>query len=444
MAEVPRVPGPSFLHTAGWWLTPLPFLDALARRYGDIFVFRVANYRDIVMVRSPELVRQVFTSDPDVLRAGEANEILRPLLGDSSMLLLDGVEHQRQRRLLTPPFMGERMNVYARVMHRSTLAAMRSFPVGRPFSLHPAMQAATLDVILSAVFGLDADQADPRFRAMLIELFQKQPPFILLLLMASKINLPLSPHRQFMSRVAALDRVIYRLIEERRKRGDVAERSDILSLLLAARDEDGQPMTDRELRDELVTLVAAGHETTATSLAWAFQRLLLEPAILERAVAEVETVSPGDNPAAFTKLEYLDAVVKEVLRLRPILPIVARMTHAPYDIGGYTVGPGSIIAPCIYLAHRRAETYPEPERFHPDRWLGRKVDPYAWLPFGGGARRCIGMGFALYEMKIILATVLQRAKLRGTSRRPERAVRRGITLAPSAGAQAVLTRPIAA
>jgi cytochrome P450 len=441
MALPPGPPWPAFVQTMHWWRRPLELLDECARRYGDVFTLRMTGLGDFVVVSTPEHIKQVFTGDPEVMHAAQANEILRPAVGSKSLFLLDGAAHQRARRLLTPPLMGERMAVYAETMHRSTLAAMRSFPVGRPFSIHPSMKAITLEVILHTVFGLDErdglDVGVPGFTAMLTKVF-RAPPGFLLLLPTLRLDLPLSPYRAFLRSKVEVDRAIYRLIERRRSRGDLAERKDILSLLLCARDEAGEPMTDEEVHDELITMVAAGHETTATALAWTFERLVAEPSVLEKAQREAQA-AVSEGPAALAKLEYIDAVIKETLRFRPVVPLVSRFVRTPYEIAGYTLPAGSAPSPCSYLAQRRPESYPEPERFLPERWIGKKVDPYAWLPFGGGFRRCIGMGFALYEMKIVVATVLSRARLRPGSPVPERPVRRLITMFPSEAGNVMLT-----
>ncbi len=470
MTLPPGPRSPAVVQTAQWWLRPLELLDGCARRYGDPFTLRFTSLGDIVVVSAPDLIRRVFTGDPEVLHAGQANEILLPVVGRYSVLLLDGKEHLRQRRLLTPPFVGERMAVYADIIEKSTLAAVRGFPVGRPFSLHPAMQAITLDVILHAIFGLDDGPTLRRFSGLLVDLFS-DPPSFLLLLPALRIDVPLSPYRRFLRARGVVDRALYQLIAERRRAADLGTRKDILSLLLAARDEAGQPMSDEEVHDELLTMMIAGHETTATAVAWTFERLLSEPDVLARAVAEVEAVlghgsiagglappapTPSVDsrppprsgepissryPATLPRLEYLDAIVKETLRLRPIIPVVGRVLSAPFTLAGHTLPAGTAVWPCVHLAQRRPDIYPEPERFWPERWLGARVDPYAWLPFGGGVRRCIGMGFALYEMKVILATILARARLRAASPVPERAVRRAITLIPAGGAQVVMSEP---
>jgi cytochrome P450 len=437
----PGLRRPPIVQLLQWTAGPLPFMDECAQRFGDLFTVRFTGLGTVVFVSSPELVKQVFTGDPRVLHAGEANEILRPVVGSSSVLLLDDAAHLRQRRLLSPPFHGERMASYAEQMRDIAAASVAKWPVGRPFPIYPAMQAITLDVILRAVFGL-AEGAQMHALAPKLVAFFHPPPALMIFLPQLQRDVALNPYRSFYRLREDLHRDIRAIVSERRRAPDLATRTDILSLLLAARDEDGNPMTDDEVRDELMTMIVAGHETSATSLAWIFERVLAQPEIRAKVDAELRAVV-GDGrvePAMLPRLEYLDAVVKETMRLRPIIPLVVRRLAAPFTLGEYTLPKGVAVAPCIYLAHLRPESYPDPRRFSPDRWLGdRKPDPYAYFPFGGGIRRCIGMAFALYEMKIILATVLSRAALR-LDGGPEAIVRRGITLVPKKGTRVVMDR----
>jgi cytochrome P450 len=432
---------PAVVQVAQWAGNPLPFLDECASRFGDMFTLRFAGLGTIVFVTSPELNKQVFTGDPKVLHAGKANVILRPLVGSTSVLVLDEGPHLRQRRLLLPPFHGERMASYAALMRDITEANVAAWPVGRPFAIYPSLQTITLDVILRAVFGLAEGAQMKDLAAKLVALFEA-PPAILIFVPQLQRDVPLSPYRRFLRLRAVVYRDIQAIVDARRKATDLAARTDILSLLLAARDEDGQPMTDEEVRDELMTMIAAGHETTASSTAWIFERILSLPDVAAKVDAELREVTGGARlePSMLPRLSYLDAVIKETLRLRPILPVVVRNLAAPFAIGGRVLPAGVAVAPCIYLTHRRPDLYPDPERFSPERFLGdRKIDPYAWLPFGGGIRRCIGMAFALAEMKIILATVLGRARLRLPGG-AERVVRRGITLVPASGTRVVMDR----
>ncbi len=421
---MPLPPGPrqpAVVQLLQFTFRPLPFLEECRARYGDPFTLRVAGLGTYVSLTAPEWIKEVFTGDSDVLHSGEANAMLEPVVGPNSVLLLDGPRHLRRRRLLLPPLHGERMSAYTALMAEITAAELERMPVGTPFSLHPHMQSITLKVILRAVFGLDEGaQMDELER--LIVAFLEPPPAIATFLPVKVLDFPFSPYRTFMRRRKA---VVAELLEIVRARRDAADpsRTDILSLLLSARDEEGQPMTEAELLDELMTMLLAGHETTATALSWAFACILQHPEVGQR----LQAGSP----------EYLDAVIKESMRLRPILPDVVRKLKAPMKIAGYEIPAGVNLMPTIYLAHRNPQKYPEPEQFRPERFLGVKVDPYAWLPFGGGIRRCLGMAFALTEMKIVIAETLRRARFTLDSKQI-RVVRRTITLAPSGGTRVVL------
>ncbi len=413
---------------AQWVARPLELLDSYKRRFGSVFTMTAPRDGQFVIVADPELVKQIFKAPTDVLLAGVGNAtILEPMFGKHSLLTLDGDEHLRQRRLLSPAFHGERMQLYAKVMREITEASIASWPVDTPFALHPYMQSITLDVILKTVFGIDASERGAHLRKVLIDLLDViMNPWLLIPGM-----LGIDPFKYSWLRLTKLKRAVddelYRLIVEARR--STTTGTDVLSMMLAARDEDGNAMTDVELRDELVTLLLAGHETTATSLAWTFDRLLAHPDVLARLKSEL----------AAGRDEYLDAVIRETLRVRPIVPLVGRYVAKPYQLGRWTLPPGVRVAPSIYLLGRRAEAYPEPERFMPERWLGVKPDPYTWLPFGGGTRRCIGMAFAQFEMRIVLSTIVPRVQLARVDG-DARVVRRGVTLAPSGGTRVIATR----
>jgi cytochrome P450 len=437
-------PGPSspafvqFLADAFW---PTRFLERCARRHGDPFTIRFPWTPDLVFFSHPDAIRDIFTADPDTLRAGEANVDLAPLLGEHSLLLLDGARHLRERRLMLPPFHGERMQAYGRIMREATYRSVDAWPLGRPFPIHPRMQGITLDVILRAVFGVEEATRQERLRAALTRLigFVTSPAAVFLFIPSLQRDLgPLSPWGRFARLGRAVDEIIHAEIARRRAEG-TAGRADVLSMLLDARDEDGRPMTDVELRDEMITLLLAGHETTATSLAWAFHRVLGRPDVLATLRAELaRVVGAGPvEPEHVNALEYLDAVVKETARLNPVVPNVGRRLHAPTRIGGHLLPAGAVAAPCMYLTHRRADVWPEPERFDPERFVGARPSPYAFFPFGGGVRRCIGAAFATYEMKVVLAQVLSRVELRAAPGSRVRLVRRTVTFAPSGGVPVV-------
>jgi len=442
MSLPPGPRGPTFLQTLGYTYWTFPFFERCARRYGDPFTLRMPGFGAFVMIAAPELIKQVFTGDPEQLHAGKANAMLEPVVGRNSVLLLDGKEHLRQRRLLLPPLHGERMQAYAGLMAQIAAAEVERMPIGERFAIHRHMQAITLQVILRAVFGLDEGAQMDELAALLVE-FTKPPPSLLVFVPPSFQkygDFPLSPYRAFLRRREKVDRALRQILREKMAAPDPS-RTDILQLLLAARDEEGRAMTEDELRDELVTMLVAGHETTATALSWVFAFVLSNPEVAARLQEEVEGARNGDGTPDVGKLtsnEYLDAVIKEAMRLRPILPDVVRRVEKPMTVAGYELPVGTMLTPCIHLAHRRAESWPEPARFKPERFLGVKVDPYTWFPFGGGIRRCLGMAFALYEMKIVVGVTLLGARLRLATGDPLKVVRRSITLAPAGGTPVVI------
>jgi cytochrome P450 len=413
---------------------PLDFLSGLRRRYGDIFTVRFPFFGKIVYVASPELVKEVFTGSPAVFHAGEANAtVLEPALGPSSVLTLDDEPHMQQRKLLLPPFHGERVRRYGEVIREATRREMDTWPVGETFSLRPSTQRITLAVILRAVFGIE-DEARIDRATKLIDVFSDRVTMITKFPNLRRDLGPGSPWRRFLKSRAELDEFLYEEIALRRTEAASEERDDVLSLLLAARHDDGSPMSDEELRDELLTVVGAGHETTATALAWAMERLLRAPAVLERLR---DSIAAGED-------EYLEATVKETLRARPVIIDVARKLAAPATVGGYELPAGSFVLPAIAALHYREDIFPEPREFRPERFLEGRADNYAWIPFGGGIRRCIGAAFAEYEMRIVLREIVGRAQLSVPHTEPEKVRIRNITLAPAKGTRVRLERPLAA
>ncbi len=421
------------LQTAGFIFIPIRWIEANRRRYGDMVTFSTAFDSGFVMVFEPDLIKQVFQASPDQLRAGEANAVLEPVLGRRSVLLLDGAEHLRQRKLMLPPFHGRRLKTYEQVMERAADEAIDGWPIGEPFTLIGSMQSLTLDVIMTTIFGVAEgerrDELKRRVRATIDPVGRRVGGFLLMILRQRFGDR--GAMREFEERKLAMDALIYEEIAARRDAPDLEERDDVLSLLLLARDEDGQPLSDGELRDELVTLLVAGHETTATGLAWTFDLLLHHPAVLARL---------RDDVAAGGE-EYLDAVVKESLRVRPVVPGIGRVVRGePFELGGYTIPPGTEINPSIAVTHRRADRYPAPRDFRPERFLGPDPpDTYTWIPFGGGTRRCLGASFALQEMRVVTRRILARAELVAEDSRPERMLRRGITQVPRNGVR--VTQP---
>jgi cytochrome P450 len=379
-------------------------------------------------VSDPKLVTQIFKGDPEQMHAGEANEILEPVAGPRSVLLLDDDEHMRMRKLLMPPFHGERIQRYGDLIAEETRREIEGWPLGRPFPIRASTQTITLNVILRAVFGIEEPRRLEELRRILPALLDISP---VLAFTKLRIDLgPRSPWGRFLRSRARVDEIIYEEIERRRERADENGGFEIISLLLAARDDDGRPLTDQELRDELLTVLLAGHETTATALSWAFERLLRHPDKLERLRREI---AAGDDT-------YLDAVCKETLRVRPVVMDIARRLTRPLELGGYTLPAGTAVLSAIAAIHFAPDVYDDPQAFRPERFLEGQPEPNAWIPFGGGVRRCIGAPFAQFEMKVVLKTILERAELRAPSPEPERVKFRGITLVPEKGGEVVLVR----
>jgi cytochrome P450 family 135 len=410
------------VQTAIWSRQARRMLYACQDRYGDVFTIRLAYEGTWVMLADPEAVKQVFTGDPKVFHAGEGNQILGTVLGENSILVLDEKPHMSQRKLLLPPFHGERMQAYGETMGAIAAAEIDGWPTGTPYALRPRLQALTLEVILRTVFGVDKSEVGKlaELREALREFLDltTNPQLLLPVLLIGPDRV--RRLRAFRRRIERVDELIYREIAARRRAGDLEERDDVLSLLVAARHEDGSPMSDVEMRDELLTLLVAGHETTATALSWAVERLCRHPAKLNRLREEVEAGSD----------EYLTATIQETLRLRPVISIVLRRLTEPVEIGGYELPAGVSVAPSIYLMHRNPEIYPNPEAFEPERFLENPPGTYTWIPFGGGVRRCLGAAFAQFEMAVVLRELVKRYEIRPANPRPERIFRRAITETP--------------
>ena len=423
----PRLP--RIAQTAIWFRHAQWLLSECAARFGETFTLRILHEGTWVMLSNPEHVKQVFTGDPRVFHAGEGNRILLPVLGENSVLLLDEAPHMEQRKLLLPAFHGKRMQGYEALMREVAAEEINRWPHGEPHRLRPRMQALTLEIILRTVFGLEQGARLERLRGELrhlLDLLSSPRMFIFPLLLGPERIAGTGPFRGLMAEV---DRLIYEQIEERRRVLEGQQRDDILSLLLEAeRESDGSVMSDRELRDELLTLLVAGHETTANALAWAVERLIRHPDKLERLADEV----------AAGETLYLDAVVTETLRLRPVISLVARRLVEPVQIGEWRLPAGITVTPAIYLVHRRPEVYPDPESFHPERFLENPPGTYTWIPFGGGVRRCLGAAFAQFEMAVVLRELVGRTRLRPVRPQAEPVLRRAITETPRRDAEVIL------
>jgi cytochrome P450 len=427
--DLPGSRAPAVVNGVAYALDPIGYIRWCSRRYGAVSSPRFPGFGLIVSIADPELVRQVFTGSPSIFHAGESSApVLEPTVGANSLLTLDEAPHMRQRKLLLEPFHGENVRRWEGTIRSVAEQDVASWPVGRRFALHEHTREITLEVILRAVFGVREQARFERARALVKEFANRAHPISMFPFARRDLG-PLSPWVRFKRAREALDAFLYEEIERRRAEPDVAERDDVLSLLLCATDDAGEPMSRQELRDELVTVLGAGHETTATAVAWAFERLLRTPRVLDRVT---QSLADGD--------EYLDATIKETLRMRPVVTDVGRKLTREIELGGHRIPAGALVMPAIAAIHFRADLYPEPDEFRPERFLQRTPDPYTWIPFGGGVRRCIGASFAQFEMRAIIRTILERAQLRAATTRPERSKLRNVTAAPAHGCRVVLER----
>ncbi len=413
---------PAALNMARLVERPLESLIGWRESYGDAVTVRLPVFGLGVYISDPDAIRGMLTGDQSDLHAGEANEPLSPVLGNKSVLILDGREHLRQRKLLLPPFQGSAIQSFRTVIHDVAEAEVDRWRVGESFVMRERMRALTFEVIARAVFGVTERERIERLRQALVSLIDMQTIF----LMPSALRRDLgrfSPWGQFQRRLKAADALIYEEITRRREQSDREDRTDVLSLLLRARDEDGGEMSDAELRDELMTMLLAGHETTATALAFAFDLLMREPRVLSRLRDEL---TGGDDT-------YLDAAVSESLRLRPVIDANERTLTKPRTIAGWDLPAGIRVYPAIVVVHLREDLYPRPHEFRPERFIEEEATSYSWLPFGGGIRRCIGAALAQAEMAEVIRTVVSRVDLDPIRDKREPVVMRGITLVPRHG-----------
>ncbi len=432
-SRLPPGPGtPSLLQLAAFLYEPRPFLEGARAAHGDIITLRLPSMFTLIQVNQPEHVKAIFRLPSDVAHAGEANAVLEPFLGPHSLLMLDGERHLRHRRLMLPPFRGERMRAYGDAMQSLTEESMARWPVGRTFALQDHTQQITLDVIIRTVFGL-GDEATALRASLQKTLSLLDDPMYVVRFAQHDLG-PWSPWGKYLRLRATIQRELLGFIRARREATDLDERSDILSMLLLATDETGAPLSDDEVHDELITMLIAGHETTATALSWTFHRLTQHPQILAKVFDEVDVTS-AEDAGERTAHPYLDAVIKETLRIHPVIPGIGRVLQEPMELAGYTLPKGSTLACSILLAHFNERVWPEPDRFDPTRFLpggaATKPTAYTYFPFGGGTRRCIGEAFALFEMRIVLATVLRKLRPVAAPGVTIRTARRNITLSPS-------------
>jgi cytochrome P450 len=427
VAHLPPGPrSPRSVQTLAWWTRSIPLFERCRARYGKRFTLHLLQTPPGVHLSDPDEIKEVFTAPADVLHPGEGARILEPVVGANSVILLDEGAHLSQRKLMLPAFHGERMAALTGLLEEVTEREVASWPLDTPVELHPRLQALTLEVILRAVFGLDPGSRLESLRdafGFILE-FGNHPASMFPLLQRGE------RWKEYVRSRAAIDALLFELIDERRADPSAEERDDVLAMLLAARHEDGSQMCEQELRDELMTLLVAGHETTASELAWAFERLARAPDALASLLDEVDSDS-GDD--------YLTATIHETLRHRPVIPNAApRLTKRPVTIGGFDYPEGVVLMANAYLVHHDPEIYPDPYAFRPERFLGEKPGTYTWIPFGGGRRRCLGASFALLEMKVVLRAVLSRAQPAAAPDVTEGSRRRSITLSPRRSAVTVL------
>jgi cytochrome P450 len=421
----PLPPGPrapAAVNMARLAQRPIESLVGWRERYGDLYTVPLIVFGVGVYVCDPEAIRGMLTGDQSDLHAGEANEPLSPVLGQKSVLILDGREHMRQRRLLLPPFQGSAVHGFRETIREVAEAEVDRWRDGESFVIRDRMRALTFEVIVRAVFGVTERERIERLRAALVAVLDMQMIFALPRALRRDLG-RLSPWGRFQRHLKAADALLYEEIARRRAQPDLEQRTDVLSLLLRARDEEGEPMSDVELRDELMTMLLAGHETTATGLAFAFDLLPRNPAVLSRLRDEL----PGEDDS------YLDAVVTETLRLRPVIDAAERTLTKPRTIAGWELPPGIRVYPNITVVHLREDLYRRPYEFRPERFIEEEAPSYAWLPFGGGIRRCIGAALAQAEMAEVIRTVASRVELEPERPEPEPVVMRGITLVPRHG-----------
>jgi len=428
----PVLSTPPVVQTARWLLRPIALLESCRRRFGDTFGVQFLGFKTpLFMISDPDAVRALYSEREHGLPPGRTFA-LRPIMGPRSVLLLEGAEHLQRRKLMLPPFHGERMRAYEASVAETAQREIESWPLEQPFSLHRRMQAVTLEVILGAVFGV----TDPRRRQLLGRLMPQlldntsSAALQFRILLARRVNRagPLVHLREL---TREIDEAMLAEIAERRRDPAAGEREDILSMLTLARFDDGGAMDDHEVRDQLLTLLLAGHETTATGLAWTMDLLLRNPAVLGRLVAEIDA-DAGDA--------YLRAVIQESLRLRPVVPLAGRRLASELRVDGFTFPAGSDVTPAIWLLHTRPDLYPEPLAFRPERFLEQPPTTYGWVPFGGGVRRCLGAAFAEMEMRIVLSAMLRSRVLRPGSPDAERPTRRNVTLSPRHGTRVIVSR----
>ncbi|OUL34635.1 cytochrome P450 [Nostoc sp. T09] len=445
LSQLPNsITSPSWWQLINWIADPIGFQHRYSQKYGDIFSMHLSGIGSYVIIGNPQAIQEIFNQDSK-FDIGRGNELAKPLLGQNSLMLMDGDRHRRERKLLMPPFHGERLQDYAKQICLITKQIASKWQIGQPFIVRSAMQKVSLEVILQIVFGLSEGERYQQLKPLLTSwLDMTDSPLrssMLFLRFLQKDWGTLTPWGRMKQRQRQVHDLLQAEITEKTTKQDEQRGSDVLSLMMAARDENGQAMSDEELRDELLTILFAGHETTATTLAWAFYQIHQHPDVLEKLQHELDSLGENPNPMEIAQLPYLTAVTQETLRMYPVIPgLFPRITKSSMKIAGYQFDAETTFMPSIYLVHYREDLYPNAEQFKPERFLGRHYSASEYLPFGGGSRRCLGHALAQLEMKLVLATVLSKYQLSLAENKPVKVQRRGFTLSPTGGVRMVMTR----
>ncbi|MGK7907486.1 MAG: cytochrome P450 [Synechococcus sp.] len=436
---VPVSSSPTLLQTIHWILDPVGFMKENFKHYGDIFTAYVSwdSIGPLTFVNEPKAVQYMLTHDSgrEFSAPGDVNYLLESLLGRHNLIMLGGNQHRQRRQLVMPPFHGERLHVYGKMIQSIAQEVIAQWPTNETIDVRSAMQKITMAVILQVVFGLHQGERYEQLSQLLgTRLDMTNTPLASMLIFVPWLQQDFgdwSPGAKIRRLAEDTDKLLLAEIKDRRAKPD-PDRNDILSLLLAAKDEGGRGLTDVELRDELMTLLVAGHETTATALTWAIYWIHSLPEVKQRLLAEVDAIGSTDEPGQFSQASYLTAVCNETLRIHPVAMLTfPRRVEMPMELCGCQLEPGMLLMGCIYLIHHREDLYPQPQQFRPERFLDRRFSPYEFMPFGGGIRRCVGAALAQYEMKIVLGIILTQVELRLANRNPVQPGRRGVTLGPT-------------
>ena len=441
---------PNCITTPPWWqlmnwiADPIEFQKKYSRKYGDIFSMQLSGIGFFVILSNPKAIQELFSQDSK-FDIGRANELAEPLIGKNSLMMMDGSRHRRERKLLMPAFHGEKIQVYAKQIIDITEQIADKWQVGDSFIVRSTMQKVSLEIILQVVFGLSQGKRYEQLKPLLTDwLDMTDSPLrssMLFLKFLQKDWGNWTPWGKMRQRQRQVYDLLQAEIEEKRINLETTDNSgnDVLSLMMAVRDEDGQAMTDAELTDELLTILFAGHETTATTLSWAFYQIYQNPDVLEKLQVELKGLGENPNPLEIAKLPYLSAVCQETLRMYPVLPVLfPRIALSPIKIAGIEFDAETTFMPSVYLVHYREDLYPNPQQFQPQRFLEKQYSSSEYFPFGGGSRRCLGYTLAQLEMKLVIATVLSKYQLASLDDKPVKIQRRGFTLAPTGGVKMVM------